>query len=286
MAFFLDHFINTEIVTGFTNAVLKKNMLFKDLIMDARMVGALQPGGSYKVPGNGAITIGDYAGAAITHQKVTDTGIIIPIDKKKYFSIQVDKVDSYQEAKATMKGFVEEAGVDLAVVQDADIATVLSAQAGINNLSVFGAATSIAIDETNVIDFLASMKTAYDEAHVPKAGRWLVLPGFAETALAVANVITATTVAEAARTNGFLLNFMGFNLYSSENMPQATPVATLEYKVLAGIKRSAAMVQQVQELEFFRHPDFFSDNAKGLNVYGTKVLRADATASMTIHKAE
>ena len=281
MANFLSGFIPTNVVTAMVNETLKKDLVFGNLIMNPTIPGQLTPGASYKIPSVGSITVNNYTGADIDLQDVTDSSIALTVDQQKYFNINVDKVDSMQQAKSLLPLFTAEAAYELASTEDTYIAATLSAGAAINNASIFGAAAAQALDETNIIEWIGEVKTAYDKANVSKAGRFLVLPPFAETALASANVVTAATVAEAARTTGYLRNFFGFDLYMSNSLP----VDTEEYQAIAGINRSGAIIHSVQEIEFYKPEKRFSAAAKGLNVYGAKVLRADATASLKISKA-
>ena len=281
MAYFLDKFIPQNVVTAFINETLKKELVFGNLIMMPRVPVELTPGSSYKVPSVGTINIGNYTGADIALQDVTDTGITITVDQAKYFNINLDMVDTEQQAKDLLPIFTQEAAYSLASAQDAYIASVLDAGAGIDNTVAFGTSACVGIDESTIIDFIAEVKNAMDAANAPKIGRYLVLPSYAETALANANVVTASTTSEEARGNGFMRNFFGFDIYMSGNLVTANS----QTKVIAGINRSAALVQSVQALEFYKPELRFSSAAKGLNVYGAKVLRADATASLCVYKA-
>lgn len=286
MAFFLDKFIPQNVVTAFINETLKKELVFGKLIMLPRVPAQLTPGASYKVPGVGSINIKNYTGADIDLQNVTDTEVAIAVDQSKYFNINLDMVDTEQQAKDLLPIFTAEAAYELANVQDAYIASVLDAGASLKNTQVFGSAAAVGIDESTVIDFIAGIKNAMDAANVPKAGRFLVLPSYAETALASANVVTAATTSEVARATGYLRNFFGFEIYMSNNLVTAADPSTavVSHQAVAGINRSAALVQSVQNLEFYKPEKRFSAAAKGLNVYGAKVLRGDATVSIKIYK--
>jgi hypothetical protein len=287
MANFLSGFIPTNVVTAMVNETLKKELVFANLIMMPRVPGELAPGASYKVPNVGSITVSDYDGSDISLQDVTDGSTAITVNQQKYFNINVDMVDSMQQAKDLLPLFTAEAAYELASTEDAYIASVLNAGASVNNTSIFGAATAQSLDETNIIEWIGEVKTAFDLNNVPKAGRWLVLPSFAETSLAAANVVTAATVAEDARRAGYLRNFFGFDIYMSNNLVSATDPSTsvVTYQALAGIGRSAAAVHSVQAIEFYKPEKRFSSAAKGLNVYGASVLRGDATATLAITKA-
>lgn len=286
MAYFLDGFIPKNVVTAFINETLKKELVFSNLVMMPRVPAELTVGASYKVPNVGSITVTSYTGADIDLQDVADGSTAITVNQAKYFNINIDQVDNEQQAKDLLPIFTEEAAYELASTQDAYIASVLDSGASIDNTSVYGAATAISIDETTIIDWIAELKIAMDNANVPKAGRWLTLPSYAETSLANANIVTASTTSEEARGLGYLRNFFGFDIYLSNNLVTSTDASTLvtTTQALAGINRSAAVVQSVQALEFYKPEKRFSSAAKGLNVYGASVLRADATASLAIVK--
>lgn len=286
MAFFLDAFIPKNVVTAFINETLKKELVFGNLIMLPKAPGQLSKGASFKVPSVGSIDIKNYTGANLDLQNVVDTEVAIIIDQAKYFNVNLDQVDTEQQAKDLLPIFTAEAAYELASVQDAFIAATLDTGAELKNTQVFGSAAAIGIDETTIIDFIAGIKNALDKANAPKVGRFLVLPSYAETALASANVVTASTTSEIARANGYLRNFFGFEIYMSNNLVTATDPSTsvVSNQVIAGINRSAAFAQSVQALEFYKPELRFSSAAKGLSVYGAKVLRSDATASLKVYQ--
>jgi len=286
MANFLDYFIPKNVVTAFVNATLKKDLVFGNLILMPRAGADIERGESYKVPSVGTITTDDYDGTDMLMQDVLDTGAVITIDQAKYFNIAVDQVDSEQQAKDLLPLFVEQAAYSLSNVQDAYIASILDSEATIDNTSIYGASTAIGIDESTVLDWISNVKTSFDDANVPQEGRFLVLPSFAQNAIAASNIVTASTTLEEARSKGFVTNFFGFNIYMSNNLVSSVvPSVGTVVKAIAGIQRSAACVQSVSALEFYKPEKRFGSAAKGLSVYGAKVLRADATASLAIVKA-
>ena len=85
-------------------------------------------GDTVHILGIGAPTIGDYDGTAIeAPETLADTSIPLVIDKAKYFNVLVDDVDRRQAAGDIMEYILQEASEALAVQEDSDIATCISA---------------------------------------------------------------------------------------------------------------------------------------------------------------
>ena len=69
--------------------------------------------------------------------------------------------------------------------------------------------------------------------------------------------------------DGNLGRLLGFDVYTSENMPEVTKAACL-----AWYKPSYAFVSQIAETEALRANDRFADRLRGLHVYGGKAVRS------------
>ena len=80
---------------------------------------------SVKILGVGEPTIGDYTGADITIEEMSDKGQILTIDQAKYFAFYVDDVNQAQSVPGLREKYQEKAVHGLAVARDTYVATLI-----------------------------------------------------------------------------------------------------------------------------------------------------------------
>lgn len=255
MAFHLDKFVPKNVITGMVLAKLDKSLVFSGLVNYANADG-LKRGDSYRIPGVGSITIGDYAGTDITVQDIADVNVDIPIDQAKYFAFYLDKVDNYESAMNVLPMYVDRGAYGLASSVDNYIAQSIVAEAT--------AVTGGTIDATNVLDWVASIKVAMDTANVPQEGRWLVVPPNVAGAIAKTNIETASTTLEQARLTGFVQRYLGFDIFMSNNLVDGT----VGKEAVAGVPSAYQFIQSISDIEFMDAEKRFASLSKGLLVYG------------------
>ena len=89
--------------------------------------------------------------------------------------------------------------------------------------------------------------------------------------------------------NGKIGRAAGFEIKESNNLSGATSgtlaVAGGVYTILAGVKDAATFAEQINKTEAFRPEDGFNDAVKGLHLYGAKVTRPYALASIAVTQA-
>jgi hypothetical protein len=108
-------------------------------------------------------------------------------------------------------------------------------------------------------------------AKVPASGRYVVVnPDMADLLIqGLDDASVAGTDAELR--NGVIGRLYGFTVVESPLLESAgTPAAMSYHESMVGF------VNQIQSLESLRNPTKFADIVRGLNVYGAKVIKADA----------
>jgi len=91
----------------------------------------------------------------------------------------------------------------------------------------------------------------------------------------VRNDASGTT--EALR-NGVVGRAFGFDIFLSNNV---TVVTGDDYLVCAGVNSAITFATQINKIEAYRPENEFSDALKGLNLYGAKLVRPSAIATLT-----
>jgi len=230
--------------------------------------GTLSSGNTVKITAVNTPTIVDYAAASrvITPAQMTDTTQSLVIDQEKAFSFIVDDVDKVQAA-GSFEPVTRDAGAALS--EDAEATVIAALKAG-------GTSAGTAAITTADLAYAAviSMRTALVKANVPNANRILaVSPEFAALLLGTGSKLTTFDPSgDGALRNGVIGRLLGFTVVEH---PQLTHTANRP-AAIGFHANSVAYVGQIEKTEAGRMENKFADYVRGLNVFGTKVLRATA----------
>lgn len=204
------------------------------------------------------VAINDYAGS-VDFADLATSKVELPMDIKKYFAFKVDDVDAVQAAGALIDPHVEEAGFGLQEAADrAVFAKALEASATVE-------------DAGSAYDKIVKLNTKLNKNKVPKADRFAVINAEVLEELQLdarftkEYVIMENGIMEGAKINGCQLVF-------SEELNKGA------YGILVMHKSAVGFGVQLQETEAMRLQDAFADGVRGLQVYGTAILREEAVA--------
>lgn len=212
----------------------------------------------------------------ISPETLTDAQQTLLIDQAKYFAFEVDDVDLRQarDGGALMSEAAMEAGYALADTTDQYVAGLYTGAAAGNQLGTVSVTTSaLAITQ------LLNLRKKLNEANVPQQGRYVVVPPWFETLLLGAdlfNRVDASGTAEGLR-NGIVGRAFGFDVLVSNNAPLVTGD---DYAVMAGHPSAITFAEQISKVEAYRPESAFSDAIKGLHLYGAKLVRPTAIATV------
>lgn len=252
------------------------------------------PGTTVHITQFGDPEVSDYApNETITYQELDDAGQELLIDQRKYFAFTIDDVDKRQAA-GDMQGYLEDrASYKLADTADQFIAGLYTGCAFANILmngsnstltvgdeltpAVYGGSTSHPADF--YLQVVLPLKVKLDEAYVPKKGRYLVIPPWAETLLeqTQAFVSVATPAQQEVFAEGLIGRVAGFDVYVSNNSVQFD-VTNNGWIIQAGHPMAITFAEQIVQTEALRLQTTFGDAVRGLHVYGAKLVRPDHIA--------
>ena len=253
------------------------------------------PGTTVHITQFGDPEISDYApNESIAYQELDDAGQELLIDQRKYFAFTIDDVDKRQAA-GDMQSYLEDrAAYKLADTADQFIAGlyVNCAQANIL-LNSSGDSTLTAGDELApavyggssdapadfYLKVVLPLKVKLDEAYVPKDGRYLVVPPWAEALLeqTQAFVSVATPAQQEVFSEGKIGRVSGFDVYTSNNSIEFDQTND-GWIVQAGHPMAITFAEQIVQTEALRLQTTFADAVRGLHVYGGRLVRPDHIA--------
>jgi hypothetical protein len=224
--------------------------------------GDASRGNTVKIVGAVTPSIVDYkaAGRVVSAEALTDTLVELNINEEKAFSVKVDDIDAVQAA-GSFDAWVSAAGAALA--EDAESAVLAEMLANGNDIS-----TSEPVDGAGAKAELLAIRTAMASNKVPASDRYVaVSPEFA--ALLISGLSDAAQAGgDNELRNGQVVRLFGLTVVET---PLLSGVTAVGYH-----GATVAFVQQIDTLEALRSESSFSDIVRGLSVYGTKVVRAEA----------
>ncbi|MCR4342016.1 MAG: hypothetical protein NUW01_19235 [Gemmatimonadaceae bacterium] len=265
-------------------------------------------GDTVKISSIGRITVSAYtrnAGLGGTAASPTIAGIARPeilqgsslfltISESDYFNFGIDDADAYQQKPKLMGKAMKEAAYAMADAVDVFVNSVL--QTGVagttdntgNRLDARTIGTSAGA--ADAYETLVDLKTKLKENDV--TGRlWAIVPPWFTGMLEKDVRFTSygTQGNRATLENGNIGRAAGFDIKESNNLSGATSgtiaVAGGVYTILAGVEDAATFAEQLNKIEKFNPPDGFNEAVKGLHLYGAKVTRPYALASVAATQA-
>jgi hypothetical protein len=226
------------------------------------------------------VTIGDYGiGGTINYQDLEDDKIELLIDKAKYFAFKVDDIDEVQSDIAIVNKTTQDASEQMKIVVDQDVLGNVYSDAA-NTL-----ATTI-VTVTNVLGWIINAGTALDEANVPEAGRWMVIPPWIAGMIKQSDLKDASLAGDGTSImrNGRLGMIDRFTLYNSNNIALTGVAASGTFHCMAGTKHFISFASQFVKTETLRLQNSFGDAIRGLKVYGYKATKPEAGVYMPATK--
>ncbi|MBQ7007002.1 MAG: hypothetical protein IJN59_04155 [Oscillospiraceae bacterium] len=249
-------------VTNFIQTIWSKKIL-DALEMKCKLVdnclrdyeGDCKYAHTVKILGVGEPTIGDYTGADISIEAMSDVGQELNIDQAKYFAFYVDDVDKAQSVPGLAEEYQRKSVHALAVARDTYVATLIQN----------------ATNKTTITMTAEGFKEGVDEAIVTLRERNFDEEGVIEITPAGYNLfknhlITLSTDNPEYIKKGIVGMYDGFQVVMSNNLK--TPGCVRG-------KKAIAFAGQLDKVEACRAEKRFADIVKGLDVYGAKIIDND-----------
>lgn len=241
-------------------------------------------GDSVKITSINDVTIGSYtAHSDITWEDIDDATRSLIIDQAKYFAVELDDIEKAQQkkgGKSALDQAVDNAAYQLRDVADAFLLSTMSAaaQGTANDLGTVAIHTT----KRNLYDAFVDLSVVLDEANVPEENRFAVLkPSLYGRVLKLDEFVAPGDIQGAeVRGKGFVGEIAGLSIYKSNNMPAVTDAAATGGGVIAGSRIATTYAEQILKVKAVDRENRFAEGVKGLHVYGAKVIRPTALATV------
>lgn len=259
---------------------LEKNHVATNLVNRNYEGEIKQAGDTVHINTIGAVSVRSYSqGTDLSYDALSTTDQTLVINQQKYFAFSLDDVDKAQAAGDIMDTAMSRAAYSLADVSDAFLLATIAAGGSSDNY-VGSSGSPIALTKDNIYTNIVALRTKLDKQNVPTQGRSLVIPPEAYALLLQDARFTAVQgVAEGVITNGLVGRVAGFDIYMSNNAVKSS-AATPVYSITAQIADATTYAEQIIKTEALRPEASFSDAVRGLHVYGAKVTRPEAIATL------
>lgn len=263
---------------------LRKNAVAGGLVNRDYEGEIRREGDTVKITSVNDVTIGSYtAHTDITWEDIDDATRSLIIDQAKYFAVELDDIERAQEkkgGKSILDQAVENAAYQLRDVSDAFLLAAMATgvQGTANDLGTVAIHTT----KRNLYDGFVDLSVVLDEANVPEDGRFAVLkPSLHGRILKLDEFVAPGDVQGVElRGKGFIGQIAGLDLYKSNNMPTVTDTAATGGAVIAGHRMAVTFAEQILKMKAVDRENRFAEGVKGLHVYGAKVVRPTALATV------
>lgn len=242
-------------------------------------------GNTVKIASIGTVTVDDYVkDTDIGDPEVlTDSQQTMSIDQQKYFNFYVDSVDRAQQNVNILDEAMKRSAYSLRDTADVYLAGLMDAAVPSGNK--IGSTTTPKIPtKDDAYEYLVDLGVILDEANVPLAGRFCIVPAWFHALLLKDDrfINGGTTASDRALANGAVGHAAGFAILKSNNVPNATGT---KYKIIAGHPVATTYAEQVLDLQAYKPEKRFGDAVKGLHLYGAKVVRESALACLIANRS-
>lgn len=191
-------------------------------------------------------------------------------DYKKYFAFSLDDCDKVQLKGDVMSGTTQEHAALLAEIYDRDFFKTLSEGAKTVN-KIGSTSKKVKVTHANIYNYIVDLGTLLSQQKVPKSERYVTVDAAILGLLSKDKRFTANP---AVLVNGVVdgQTINGMRVVCTEEKPAGI--------IIAHHKNAIGAAKQLSEMEAMRLQSSFADGIRGLCMYGSKVLRAEAIAVM------
>jgi len=230
-------------------------------------------------------------GMTLTNEQPESTAVTLNIDKGKYWSFVTDDVDRVQ---TDIKGFVEawtsDASYQLRNAIEQDVLQNICLETGIHagtgqgaqsaSFNLGGTGAAVTLTKANVIEQIVDCGTVLDESNVPDTDRFFLFPPLVCGLIKKSDLKDASLAGDSTSIvrNGRIGEIDRFAIYKTGNLLYVANDTA--WHCLFGTKVATTFATQLIKNKVQDNPNGFGMLHRGLQVYGYKVVKADALGDL------
>ena len=242
------------------------------------------------------MTVNDYVkGKTLSYEVPAENATSMTIAYGKYVAFQVDDIDAVQMDVNLMNMYSNDASERLKITVDVDVLTVMAAGIHASNtgntaglisgdieLGLATAAGNIEVDRTNALDKLVDLNQALDEQNIQQADRFVIIPAWYASRLKLSDIKAADFSGDTTGVvrTGLIGMIDGMKVYVNNSVYTSSEGGETIYHVVAGVKLATSFALQLSKVDNLKIPTSFGEYWRTLWVYGIKVVRDEALASL------
>lgn len=233
-------------------------------------------------------------GQQINYATLSAINVELDIDKAKLFAFMIDDVYQHQTDLRLMEDWAEEHAEKMKISIDTDVlaavpATAHALNAGNTAGKISGdiqlgvAATPFVLTSFNIIRYLISIGTVFDEQNVPEMNRNVVLPAWACAMIKDSELKDASLSGDQTSIirNGRIGMIDRLTVYNSNLLN----VTAGETDILATHVSGLTFASQMVKVDYLdKLENTFGSAIRGLNVFGFKTIKPEAIVHGVIAK--
>jgi len=240
-----------------------------------------------------------YKGVAVSYERPVHAVVDMYINQGQTWAFSLYDIDLKQSSIELAKTWAEEAKTQMHEAIETELfedwytgahADNKGASAGAKSGDIdFGSAGAPRyVNADNVDDLITDVSLAFSEQNVPRGDRALVVPEWVGKFVKLSKMFTAdkTGDSKGRLLSGVLGEVDGVMIYTSNNVEYTTDATAgvTAYNAFANHKKAISFATQLAENEVLRDPDDFQDLSRGLQIYGSKVTKAEGVIHLYIAK--
>lgn len=280
----VQHFIQTIWSKKIQDDLEEKCKLVQDCTREYE--GDCQYAQTVKILAVGDPTIGNYTGADITIEEMSDSSQDLVIDVQKYFAFEVKDVDKAQSVPGLPEKYQQKSVNALALAREKHIGALVAGKAQTTANEVAGNDTykeGAKNTVTATAKTKGAIKTALDDAIVTLREKNFDDSGVIELdprsyKTFKDELIELKTANDEMIRRGVVAEYDGFQVKSTNNVYRDSA----HVYCIVRSKNAIAFAGQINEVEAGRMEKRFSDYVRGLDTYGAKIIAQDELVCVKI----
>jgi hypothetical protein len=244
------------------------------------------------------ITISDFAmGQEFVYESPQPALVDLLIDKGKSYSFINDLIQQKQSNYEYTEQWTMDAGKQMKIsIETALLADIyasahaknkgLTAGKKSSSFNLGAAGASIALDKTNILDYIVDCGTVLDEQDVPMENRWMVLPAWACNLIKKSDLRDASFAGDGKSLllKGAIGAIDGFTLFKSNLVSIVVDTYNVA-NIVFGQRSALTFATQLINAEGpMKDVKVLGDHYRGVQVYGYKVAKPEAMGHLYAHK--